>query len=85
VNKLTGWDNTGNHERILGNVDRYKVFPGDTNLSWAKARAFFKQDRLKNFTEISISEPLWKEDAEKYLVSISKKLTTYKLINKTSM
>ena len=81
VNKLTDWDSTGNHERILENVDRYiKMFPGDANLSWAKARVLFKLDRLDEakevFTEISISEPLWKEDAVKYIVSISEKSTT---------
>ncbi|NQZ87797.1 MAG: tetratricopeptide repeat protein [Saccharospirillaceae bacterium] len=81
TNKLTDWDNTGEHETILDNVDRYiDMFPGDTSLSWAKARALFKLNRLDEakeiFTVISISEPLWKEDAEKYIVSISEKSTT---------
>ena len=66
----------GDYQSILENVDSMMaMYPGDGDFMWAKARALFKvgkrDEALVLFTQISQEEPLWKEDAEKYISSIN--------------
>lgn len=81
TNRLNNWDSIGDHESVLENIDRYiERFPGEANFKWAKARALFKLEKYQEaktvFSEISSSEPLWKEDADKYIDSINSKTAT---------
>lgn len=78
--RLSDWDSRGKHELILENVDRYtEIFPGEPSFYWAKARALFKTGRYKEaetiFNEISNTEPMWKEDSDKYIEIIGRKLS----------
>ncbi len=77
---LSDWDSRGEHDSILENVDRYlKVFPGESGFHWAKARALFKTGKYTEakiiFEEISNTEPMWKEDSDKYIETIEQKLS----------
>jgi hypothetical protein len=78
VTRISDWDSSGDHNSILENVDGYiKTFPGEANFLWAKARALFKIGKLEEskniFEEISRTEPMWKEDSDKYIQSIDEK------------
>lgn len=74
--RLTDWSSEGNYRSILENVDNMiAMYPGDADFIWAKARALYKvgkrEEALVLFTQISQDEPLWKDDAEKYISSIN--------------
>jgi hypothetical protein len=76
--RIDNWDSKGEHAAILDVVDGYIAkYPGEATLVWAKARALFKLGRLTEartlFIEIADSEPIWKEDAKKYIDSINEK------------
>jgi hypothetical protein len=76
--RISDWDSSGDQKSILENIDGYiESFPGEANFLWAKARALFKIGKLAEaktiFEEISKSEPMWKEDSNKYIQSIDEK------------
>ena len=73
--KLGDLDAKGEHERILRLADEYmEQWPNETYFEWAKARAFFKLKQYPEatalFQSLSEREPLWAEDAKKYLAAI---------------
>ena len=74
--RLSNWSANGDYQSILENVDSMMaMYPGDADFMWAKVRALFKvgkrDEALVLLTQISQGEPLWKEDAEKYISSIN--------------
>jgi hypothetical protein len=76
--RINDWDSKGENDLILQNVDNYiERFPGECSFQWSKARALFKsgeyEDSRTLFLKLAESEPLWKEDAEKYISSIDDK------------
>ena len=78
VTRISDWDSAGDQKSILENIDSYiETFPGEASFLWAKARALFKIEKLEEakiiFEEISKSEPMWKEDSDKYIQSIDEK------------
>ncbi len=78
--RISDWDSSGDQKSILDNIDGYiETFPGEASFQWAKARALFKTGKLEEakyiFEEISKSEPMWKEDSDKYIQSINEQLS----------
>ncbi|GHB74137.1 hypothetical protein GCM10008107_24350 [Psychrosphaera saromensis] len=78
--RISDWDSSGDQRAILDNVDRYiEKFPGESSFQWAKARALYKTGKLEEakstFEDISKSEPMWKEDSDKYIQSINEQLS----------
>lgn len=77
MNKL---DHKGDFSGLVEYCDSFlEQMPENTNLIWSKARALFKlgnyQEALQLFEKIKTTEPIWAEDAEKYIKSISEKNT----------
>lgn len=75
VNRINDWDSKAEYNSILENVDYYiKMFPGESDFVWAKARALYKlgehDKALELFVLLSKTEPSWKESAEGYISSI---------------
>jgi hypothetical protein len=76
VNRINGWDSKAEYTSILENVDQYiKMFPGESDFVWAKARALYKVEKydqaLVLFDQLSKSEPSWKEIADNYIKIIN--------------
>ena len=72
---LTKLDHQGDYSGLLEFCDSFlEKMPQNTNLIWSKARALFKLGRtneaLELFEQIKVSEPIWAEDADKYIASI---------------
>jgi hypothetical protein len=78
--RISDWDSSGDQTSILENIDSYiETFPGEASFLWAKARALYKIGKLEEakviFEDISKSEPMWKEDSDKYIQSIDEQLS----------
>ena len=76
VKRINDWDSKAEYNSILENVDSYiKMFPGESDFVWAKARALYKLDKhddaLKLFERLSKTEPSWKESADGYINCIN--------------
>ena len=76
VNRINDWDSKADYASILENVDSFiKMFPGESDFVWAKARALYKVEKydqaLELFVQLSKSEPSWKESADNYINSIN--------------
>lgn len=76
LNRINDWDSKAEYPSILENVDRYiKMFPGESDFVWAKARALYKVEKydqaLVLFDQLSKSEPSWKESADNYIKIIN--------------
>ena len=77
--KLSALDSEGKFLQIVKLTDSYmKVWPNEATFKWAKARALFKLDKhseaLALFSELKEQEPIWEEDAKKYISTINNKL-----------
>ena len=69
-------DNQGEYSQLLEFCDSFlERQPNNVDLLWAKARATFKlgkrESALKLFNDLKIAEPMWSEDAEKYIAAIN--------------
>lgn len=76
IKKINKLETLGKHQKIIDIIDEYiNRFPGETTFKWYKGRALFKLKRYEAsksvFSGIVSDEPLWKEDAQKYLESIN--------------
>ncbi|RDV23896.1 hypothetical protein DXV75_16780 [Alteromonas aestuariivivens] len=75
IKRINDWDSKAEYNSILENVDSFiKMFPGESDFVWAKARALYKvgehDKALELFEALSKSEPSWKESADSYINSI---------------
>ena len=66
----------GYYDIALRKCERFlKKRPGDSTLLWLRATLYFKldqKDKAKSeFNKLIADEPLWKDDAEKYLDALN--------------
>ena len=78
LRRLSKWDDLGEYEKVVKHVDLYiREFPGETNFKWLKARSLYKlgkyDDALEIYKEIDRDEPLYSDDAQKYIANIESK------------